>query len=137
MRTSSISSTAFCRPRWSGRVSEKTTAPEEDRYQRVWEVVEGIPTGAVLNYGEVARLAGYPGRARMVGRALGRAPRSRKLPWHRVVNAQGMLSFPADSEKYRTQRRLLEAEGVEFDGEVIDLERFGPEGALDRILWGP
>ena len=109
-------------------MSEKTTAPEEDRFQRVWEVVEGIPAGAVLNYGEVAR---------MVGRALGRAPRSRKLPWHRVVNAQGKISFPADSQKYRTQRRLLEAEGVVFEGEVIDLERFGPEGAVDRMLWGP
>ena len=118
-------------------MSEKTTAPEEDRYQRVWEVVEGIPPGAVLNYGEVARLAGYPGRARMVGRALGRAPRSRQLPWHRVVNAQGKISFPVDSQKYRTQRRLLEAEGVVFEGEVIDLERFGPEGAVDRMLWGP
>lgn len=112
------------------------SAPDE-RFERVWEVVAGIPPGCVLNYGEVARLAGYPGRARMVGRALGRAPKARQLPWHRVINAQGRISFPPDSSRYLTQRRLLEAEGVVLDDEVIDLERYSPERAMDRLLWGP
>ncbi len=109
----------------------------EDRYQKVWAVVEGIPVGSVLNYGEVARLAGFPGKARMVGMALGRAPRKRALPWHRVVNAQGKISFPEGSPKAQTQRRLLEQEGVEFIDDTIDLERFSPQQALDRMLWGP
>lgn len=109
----------------------------DDRFQRVWEVIEGIPSGCVLNYGEVARLAGYPGKARMVGMALGRAPKKRKLPWHRVVNAQGRISFPEDSERYQTQRGLLEAEGVVFVDDAIDLDRYSPEQAVDRLLWGP
>jgi methylated-DNA-protein-cysteine methyltransferase-like protein len=117
--------------------SSSPDASAEERYQRVWAVVEGIPAGLVLNYGEVARLAGFPGRARMVGMALGRAPRSRKLPWHRVVNAQGKISFPTDSAKYRTQRRLLEDEGVEFVDDAIDLEAHSPQRAMDRLLWGP
>lgn len=112
-------------------------AGNEDRYRRIWDVVAGIPRGCVLNYGEVARLAGMPGRARLVGRALGLAPRRLELPWHRVVNAQGRISFREDGPKYRRQRELLEAEGVEFDGEAIDLERHAPSAALDRILWGP
>lgn len=119
---------------------DETRSPEtgtEDRYQRVWAVIEGIPAGSVLNYGEVARLAGFPGRARMVGMALGRAPRSRKLPWHRVVNAQGRISFPADSARYQTQRQLLESEGVEFVDDAIDLDAFSPQRAMDRLLWGP
>lgn len=116
---------------------KKTSDSSDDRYQRVWAVVEGIPAGCVLNYGEVARLAGFPGKARMVGMALGRAPRARNLPWHRVVNAQGRISFPEASSRYRTQRRLLEAEGVEFEDGAIDLERFSPGQALDRLLWGP
>ncbi len=114
-----------------------TDSRGEDRYLKVWDVIAGIPAGSVLNYGEVARLAGFPGRARMVGMALGRAPRKRQLPWHRVVNAQGKISFPEGSTKARTQRRLLEAEGVEFDGDTIDLERFSPQRAMDRELWGP
>jgi len=123
-------------------VSEKKSktadpAGDDDRYQRIWEAVAGIPSGCVLNYGEVARRAGLPGKARLVGRALGRAPKKMALPWHRVVNAQGRISFPDGSDKAARQRRLLEEEGVEFEGDAIDLERFSPERALDRMLWGP
>jgi methylated-DNA-protein-cysteine methyltransferase-like protein len=118
------------------QANPKTTDPD-DRYRRVWDVVAGIPRGCVLNYGEVARLAGLPGRARLVGRALGLAPRSMKLPWHRVVNAQGRISFRADGPKYREQRRRLEAEGVTFDDGAVDLEAHAPHQALDRMLWGP
>ena len=116
---------------------KKTEYSDEDRYQRIWEVVGGIPEGCVLNYGEVARLAGLPGKARLVGRALGRAPKRMQLPWHRVVNAQGQISFPEESSKGARQRELLEAEGVEFVDDAIDLERFSPERAIDRMLWGP
>ncbi len=116
---------------------KRTELSDEDRYQRIWEIVSGIPEGCVLNYGEVARLAGLPGKARLVGRALGRAPKRMQLPWHRVVNAQGQISFPDDSSKGSRQRDLLESEGVEFVDDAIDLERFSPERAIDRMLWGP
>ena len=101
----------------------------------VWQVVDGIPRGHVLTYGEVARLAGMSRWARRVSRAMRRAPKSMKLPWHRVVNAQGRISFPADSDGYRRQKARLEAEGVEFAGERIDLDRFGYRGALDHLIW--
>lgn len=110
---------------------------QDDRYQRIQEAVAGIPFGCVLNYGEVARRAGLPGKARLVGRALGRAPKRMALPWHRVVNVQGKISFPEGSDKAVEQRRRLEQEGVEFENDAIDLERFSPERALDRMLWGP
>jgi methylated-DNA-protein-cysteine methyltransferase-like protein len=115
--------------------SDETT--QEERFKRIWDVVDGIPEGCVLNYGEVARLAGLPGRARLVGRALARAPKKRALPWHRVVNAQGMISFSADSARGQRQRKLLEDEGVIFEAGVIDLERFSPRQGMDRLLWGP
>lgn len=120
-------------------MSNKTPNPtdNEDRYRRIWDVVAGIPAGCVLNYGEVARLAGLPGRARLAGRALGLAPRSMRLPWHRVVNAQGQISFKPGGAKYRRQCELLEAEGIEFVDGAIDLEAHAPSRALDRMLWGP
>lgn len=102
----------------------------------VWQVVRGIPRGHVLTYGEVARLAGMRRAARRVSQAMRRAPRSMKLPWHRVVNAQGRISFPPDSSGYSQQKRLLEEEGVVFLDGCIDLDRFGYQGALDQILWG-
>lgn len=112
-------------------------AGQDDRYRRIQEAVAGIPPGCVLNYGEVARRAGLPGKARLVGRALGRAPKRMALPWHRVVNAQGKISFPEGSDKAAEQRRRLEEEGVGFENDTIDLDRFSPERALDRMLWGP
>lgn len=110
--------------------------PDFDRWVRnVWQVVEDIPPGHVLTYGEVARLAGMRRAARRVGQAMRRAPRNRKLPWHRVVNAQGRISFPADSQGYRRQKQRLQDEGVVFIDGRIDLERYGYRGALDTLLW--
>jgi methylated-DNA-protein-cysteine methyltransferase-like protein len=102
----------------------------------VWQVVAGIPRGHVLTYGEVARLAGMSRAARRVSMALRRAPRGMKLPWHRVINAQGKISFPSDSSGYQRQKELLEQEGVVFMNGKIDLDRFGYQGALDHLLWG-
>lgn len=113
-----------------------TTTADFDRWvQNVWQVVEGIPRGHVLTYGEVARLAGMSRAARRVSQAMRRAPRTRKLPWHRVVNAQGRISFPADSSGHRQQKERLEREGVVFVKGKIDLEKHGYKGALDRLLW--
>lgn len=98
-------------------------------------MVEGIPRGHVLTYGEVARLAGMSRAARRVSQAMRRAPRSMALPWHRVVNAQGRISFPADSPGYRRQKERLEDEGVVFVGGAIDLDTFGYQGALDQLIW--
>jgi methylated-DNA-protein-cysteine methyltransferase-like protein len=113
-----------------------TTTADYDRWvQSVWQVVEDIPRGHVLTYGEVARLAGMSRAARRVSQAMRRAPRSRKLPWHRVVNAAGKISFPLDSEGYRQQKKRLECEGVVFVKGRIDLERHGYKGALDHLLW--
>ena len=118
--------------------SEKQVKKTEDAnwYQSVWKVVSEIPSGHVLTYGEVARLSGMPRQARRVSQALRRAPRGMKLPWHRVINAQGKISFPEDSDGWRRQKDILESEGVIFLKGKIDLERFGYRGAVDRLLWG-
>ena len=101
----------------------------------MWQVVQGIPRGHVLTYGEVARLAGKARWARRVSQAMRRTPRGISLPWHRVVNAQGRISFPEDSYGYSEQKERLEAEGVVFLNGRIDLDRYGYRGALDHILW--
>jgi len=113
-----------------------TTSDFNQWVKSVWQVVQGIPRGHVLTYGEVARLAGMSRAARRVSLAMRRAPREMELPWHRVVNSQGKISFPADSAGFREQKELLEEEGVLFLKGRIDLDRFGYQGALDRLLWG-
>jgi len=105
-------------------------------YQNVWKVVSEIPPGHVLTYGEVARLSGNAGWARRVSQALRRAPRKMNLPWHRVINSQGKISFPEDSSGWIRQKEMLEDEGVVFLKGKINLDRFGYRGAVDRLLWG-
>lgn len=110
--------------------------PDREWAGKVWEVVADIPKGYVLTYGEVARLSGMPRYARRVSQAMRWAPRDMKLPWHRVINAQGRISFPEDSSNWHRQRALLEDEGVVFLDGQVDLERYGYKGALDRMFWG-
>lgn len=93
--------------------------------EKIWQVVHGIPAGKVATYGQVARLAGLPGYARYVGTVLKRLPGESKLPWHRVINAAGKLSFPAGSEQYLRQRARLEAEGIKFSNDKLSLRKFG------------
>lgn len=113
------------------------TTSDFDRFvKKVWQVVQGIPRGHVLTYGEVARLAGMSRAARRVSQAMRRAPKGMTLPWHRVVNAQGKISLPEDSSGFRRQKELLENEGIVFLNGKIDLDRFGYQGALDHLLWG-
>lgn len=104
--------------------------------ERIWRAVAEIPRGEVASYGGIARRAGAPSRARFVGHALKVAPASLKLPWHRVLNAQGRISLPAGSKAHRTQRRLLEEEGVVFRNGRVDVTRTG-RADLDALLWRP
>jgi len=94
-------------------------------YQRIYAVVRRIPRGQVATYGQVARLAGLPGRARQVGYAMHALPRGSAVPWQRVVNARGTISRRRVPGAELTQRVLLEREGVRFGaGGRISLERF-------------
>ncbi len=87
-------------------------------YERIWAVVKRIPRGRVATYGQIAALAGMPRHARQAGYALSATPSNVKIPWHRVLNAQGRVSLRLrhwDSGSDDLQRILLEAEGVIFD----------------------
>ena len=101
----------------------KTGKAEID--QRIWQVVMLIPPGSVATYGDVARQAGLPGAARRVGRALKGLPDNTRIPWHRVINAQGRIALPAGSDSRLVQRERLEAEEIVFSGQgKVDLRRY-------------
>jgi len=92
--------------------------------ERIWQVVASIPPGKVATYGQVAELAGLPRAARLVGNTLGKLPSGSKLPWFRVLNAKGELSFPRDSSRWRTQRDKLASEGVVLLKGRLKLRRY-------------
>jgi methylated-DNA-protein-cysteine methyltransferase related protein len=107
---------------------------------RIIAAVKKIPRGRVCPYGVVADVAGLPRRARLVGTVLRQTPASKSVPWFRVINASGRISFPQGSDSYDRQRKQLEAEGVDFVGGRVDLNRYGwpsREKLLDELLWGP
>lgn len=90
-----------------------TAALEDDpALQAIWDVVAQLPYGSVSTYGDVARAAGLPGRARQAGYALKHLPDGRHLPWHRVVGAGGKIVFPPGSRPYREQTQRLRSEGI-------------------------
>ena len=97
-------------------------------YTRIWQIVARIPSGRVATYGQIARMAGLGQRARLVGYALHRTPVGVDLPWHRVINAKGMISFAPNHPNFNEQRLRLLREGVEFQGKRIDLQRFRWDG---------
>ena len=98
--------------------------------ERIRLVIKSIPSGRVATYGQIAALAGNPRGARQVARVLHSSSRKHALPWHRVINVRGMISLP-EGHGYELQRSLLEGEGVQFEGERVDLERFAWRGATD------
>jgi methylated-DNA-protein-cysteine methyltransferase-like protein len=98
---------------------------EQNDNHRIWQVVAAIPAGKVATYGGIAQKAGLARAARRVGFALRGLPADTRIPWHRVVNAQGRISLPEGSTAHRTQRDRLQSEGVSFKTNgAIDLCRF-------------
>jgi len=103
-----------------------------EKHQAIYDATRLVPRGKVATYGQIAMLAGLPGHARLAGYALYNLPQElyTEVPWQRVINAQGRISY---SEARRggdhRQRRLLEREGVEF----------GPSGRIDmqKYCWKP
>lgn len=100
--------------------------PPTGAYPRIYATTRRIPRGRVATYGQIAQAAGLPGRARQVGYAMYALPSGSRVPWHRVVNAQGKVSRRRVPGGELTQRMLLEREGVRFGpGGRISLARYG------------
>ena len=88
-------------------------------FEQIYGIVKQIPKGQVASYGQIARMAGMPRGARIVGYAMSACGDS-TVPCHRVVDVKGNTKKAFDVFSIGTQRMLLEAEGVAFlpDGRV-------------------
>ena len=92
---------------------------------KVLKIVKCIPKGKVATYSQIAKYAGKPHGTRGVVWILHSSSSQHELPWHRVINARGRISFPSMSLQERKQRALLVAEGIEFgEGDVISLKDY-------------
>ena len=99
------------------------------KYDAILATVHRVPAGCVATYGQIAELAGLPGRARLVGTVMKKLPPDSGVPWHRVINAKGEISFRGDGTSVTEQEILLKDEGVVF----------GASGriALAKFRWRP
>jgi methylated-DNA-protein-cysteine methyltransferase related protein len=108
-----------------------TSSPNPREFnERVWQLVRQVPPGKVATYGQIALmlppttgvdLESYRAFGpRWVGGAMAACPDD--VPWQRVINSQGRISERPGAEK---QRLLLEAEGIEFVKDKVDLKKVG------------
>lgn len=115
----------------TGHVSLLTRAAWMERpngkrnsFDLIYEQVIKIPAGKVATYGQIARMAGNPRWARVVGYALHVNPKPGVIPCHRVVDRNGRLSPAFAFGGMSIQERLLEREGVEVTDGHVDLDRY-------------
>ncbi len=97
---------------------------QQHKRSQIWQCLALVPVGKVVTYGQLARIAGLPGYARFVGTTLKNLPEGSSLPWHRVVNAAGKISFPEQSLKYQEQQQRLLSEGVRFSNQRIPMASY-------------
>lgn len=103
-------------------MGNNTQTDGNDATTRICSVLAAVPRGRVITYGDLAEMAGYPRAARLAGQTLRKLPRGTKLPWHRVINAQGRISLPEPGAQ--RQRERLEKEGVTLLNGRVDMARY-------------
>lgn len=112
----------------------KTVKPsgrkDESFFEQVFDVVRLIPKGRVTSYGGIAAALGTKLSARMVGWAMNAAHNIKpKVPAHRVVNRNGLLSGKMHFAYPEQMQELLEKEGIKVvDDKVVDFE---------KLYWNP
>jgi len=94
-------------------------------FQQIFDIVQQIPEGKVATYGQIAAMAGTQ-NPRLVGFALATLKEGTDIPWFRVINSKGKISFPEQSNGFKIQYSLLSNERIIFDAKnCINLEQFG------------
>jgi len=102
----------------------------KDFFEMVYQVVRLIPRGRVTSFGAIASYLGAKGSSRLVGYAMNGAGKIRpKVPAHRVVNRQGLLTGKHHFETPYQMQELLEKEKIKVkDDKVVDFK---------NLFWDP
>ncbi|MCE9968658.1 MGMT family protein [Aeromonas salmonicida] len=104
-----------------------------NKVARIEAILALIPPGKVVSYGQVADLAGLPGRARLVGKVLRET--DKVLPWHRVLGAGGTISLPKGSTGFMEQTGRLQQEGVPVIGRRVKMREWQWQPDLAELLF--
>ncbi|MCA6436370.1 MAG: MGMT family protein [Bacteroidetes bacterium] len=105
-------------------------ALEKDFFDQVFQVVRLIPRGRITNYGAIAKYLGSPKSSRVVGYAMNASHEATpKVPAHRVVNRNGMLTGKMHFSTPHLMEELLLKEGIQVKNDKVS--RF------DAVFWDP
>lgn len=109
---------------------KKTTTDKDSLYDAIYDVVLAVPKGRVTSYGAVSAAIGVKSGARVVGYAMNLSGNVKpKVPAHRVVNRNGMLSGKHHFSPPEKMQQLLEKEGVKVENDtVVDFK---------KLFWDP
>ena len=109
---------------------ESEPVNDQQYRQRVDEIVNEIPAGRVMTYGQIAEILGAGYTPRTVGFVM-HAADTENVPWQRVINSQGACSTGKMTLPVNLQQQILEAEGVKFDAKSrcdLKIYQWSPEG---------
>ena len=118
----------------SAKTKERTeivySAESYSFFENVWDVARLVPKGRVTSYGAIARYLGTGRSARMVGWAMNAVNGVKpKVPAHRVVNYQGLLTGKHHFKTPTLMQELLEKEKINVENDqVVDFK---------KIFWDP
>ncbi|MBS1486595.1 MAG: MGMT family protein [Bacteroidetes bacterium] len=99
--------------------NKKDGSDRSNFFGEVYEVAKLIPKGRVTSYGAIAQYLGTRMSARMVGWAMNAVPRNQKVPAHRVVNSQGLLTGKHHFGSPTAMQQMLEKEGVKVVNDKV------------------
>ena len=96
------------------------TDSDQQARERLLLTVNSIPLGRVSSFGRIAAAAGFPRRARWVGRVLSQLPADTSIPWHRVLGHNGEITCPRNDI---ASDRLTE-EGIAVNHRKVDMRKY-------------
>ena len=113
---------------------ELSSALTNENYVKIFKTINLIPPGKVASYGQIADLAGLPGRARLVGKSLAYVPSEMTVNWHRVLRSNGKLAFAPGSSQAVKQMGLLQSENVAVFNNGVKMKEYKWQPDLFSIL---
>ncbi len=111
------------------KIQDEKKTKKYSFFTDVFEVVKLIPKGRVTSYGAIAKYLGTKMSARMVGWAMNACHTDKKIPAHRVLNRNGLLTGKHHFVPPQSMQQRLEKEGIKVeDDKVINFE---------QLFWDP
>ena len=92
--------------------------------EQVYRILQSIPNGMVVTYGQIAKMLGNKNYARIVGNILHANPDGEKYPCYKVVNSKGHLAHRYTFGGIEKQKEKLEADGIEVIDYKVDLKKY-------------